>query len=90
MGGEIMVKKILNIAFWVVFAALMFIWLVDFFRVRSEEDPMFCIRNKTYTFDDGEVKECLGLGYKVYKYDRESLTKALEFGPFFIEMREPE
>ena len=84
-----MIKKIFNVAFWVVFSILMAIWLIDFFRVRSNEDPMFCISRKTHKFDDGEIRECLGLGYKVFEYDRESLTKGLEFGPFFIQMKEP-
>lgn len=82
-----MTKKILNIAFWVVFALLMIVWITDFFRVRAEKDPVFCIRKTTHTYDDGIVKECLGLGYKVYKYERESLKEALEFGPFFIKIR---
>jgi hypothetical protein len=83
-----MVKKIFNIAFWVVFSILMAIWLIDFFRVRGDADPMFCLSKTTHEFEDGEVRECLGLGYKVYSYDRESLTKGYEFGPFFIQMKD--
>ena len=82
-----MVKKIFNVIFWVIFGVLMLVWLTDFFRVRAEREPVFCIRKKTHTYEDGKVHECLGLGYKVYRYDRESLNEALEFGPFFIKIR---
>ena len=84
-----MVKKILNIAFWVVFALVMAIWLIDFFEVRADNDPRFCINEKVHQFDDGQVKECLGLGYKVYQYDRDSMKGATQFSPFFVKMREP-
>lgn len=84
-----MIKKILNIAFWVIFAIILTIWLVDFFRVRSDNDPIFCLYEKEHKYEDGEVYECIGLGYKVYEYNRESLDKGLEFGPIFIKMRQP-
>ena len=82
------VRKTLNIIFWVAFAILAFIWIFDFFRVRTENDPVFCIRERTHQFDDGTVDECVGLGYKVYDYNREDTFDGIEFGPFFISMRE--
>ncbi len=85
-----MKKKVFNIVFWTAFAILATIWLVDFFRVRAENDPIFCLSQKEHVFDDGTVGECVGLGYKVYHYNRESVGTGLEFGPFFIDMREPE
>ena len=83
-----MLKKIETIVFWSVFAILMTVWLTDLFMVKSQKAPVFCISNETHTYDDGEVTECTGLGYKVFHYNRESLTKGYEFGPFFIKMKE--
>lgn len=84
-----MVKKILNIAFWVLFTIVMGIWLIDFFRVQNSKEPMFCLNKTEHKFDDGKVYECTGLGYKVYTYDRSSMEKAVQFGPFFVSMKEP-
>ena len=62
------------------------ILFVDFFRVKYEKMPIFCLSEETKKYDDGEVYRCTGPGYKVYKYDRESIS-AIEFGPFFIKER---
>ena len=40
---------------------------------------------KEYT--DGSVRVCNGAGYKMYKYERESIPITLQFGPFFIKER---
>lgn len=82
-----MIKKILNVVFWVVIIGLMIVWLVDFFQIKSEKSPKFCLKNVEHSFEDGSVKECVGLGYKIYTYERTSL-KGVEFVPFFIKMRE--
>ena len=81
-------KKIFDVVFWVVIIGLAIIWLTDFINVKNDKDPVFCISQKTHTFDDGTVEECVGLGYKVYTYDRSSFSKGRQFGPFFIGMRE--
>ncbi|MDD4624663.1 MAG: hypothetical protein PHX40_04770 [Bacilli bacterium] len=85
-----MIKKILNILFWVAFVVVFSIWVVDFIKVKSNKDPIFCLKKEVHKYDDGTVKECLGLGYRVYNYDRKSLPKGIDFAPFFIKMREPE
>ena len=81
------VKLILNIIFWVVIVALLGIWLTDFILVQQEKKPVFCLSEKTHTFDDGKVEECIGFGYKVYNYDRESINIKTQFSPFFIGMK---
>lgn len=81
-------KKIFDVVFWIVIIGLAIIWLTDFINVKNDKDPVFCISQKTHTFDDGTVEECVGLGYKVYTYDRSSFSKGRQFGPFFIGMRE--
>lgn len=81
-------KKIFDVVFWVVIIGLAIIWITDFVNVQNDKDPIFCISQKTHTFDDGTVEECVGLGYKVYDYNRTSLSSGRQFGPFFIGMRE--
>lgn len=81
-------KKIFDVVFWIVIVGLAIIWITDFVNVKNDKDPVFCISQKTHTFDDGTVEECVGLGYKVYTYNRSSFSKGRQFGPFFIGMRE--
>lgn len=81
-------KLIFDIVFWVAIVALLFIWVFDFLKVKGEEAPVFCIQEKTHEFDDGTVHECVGLGYKVYTYDRESINIKVQFSPFFVGMEE--
>lgn len=83
-------RKIWDIVFWIVFAIVALTWVVDFFRVSDRKDPMFCLSKKTHTFEDGTVEQCTGLGYKVYEYNRASLDSGIQFGPFFIKMKQPE
>ena len=81
--GFLLTLKILVL---VIFVAWVFIVFVDYFKTRNDEMPVFCINEKTYTYDDGKTYECVGLGYKMYKYQRDSIT-ATEFGPIFIKQR---
>lgn len=84
---KIIIKRIWDIVFWVVIVLLAVIWLTDFTRVQNEEKPKFCLVEKTHKFDDGTVDECVGLGYKVYLYNRDSISNARQFSPFFIGMK---
>ena len=67
------------------------VWVIivcyDFFQVKNQKDPKFCIYETVHKYDDGSTYECVGLGYKVYKYRRTALT-ATEFGPIFIGERQ--
>ncbi len=75
----------------VVVLALVLIWIIcffiDYFRARDAKDPFFCISKQTKTYDDGTVFSCTGLGYKMYRYNRASVSTQLEFGPFFMKER---
>lgn len=82
--------KIWDVVFWVLFVLLICAWIVDFFRVKTDKYPLFCISKETVEFEDGKVDKCTGLGYKVYTYDRASLDEGIEFGPFFAKMKEPD
>lgn len=82
------VKTIFDVVFWIVIIGLAIVWITDFINVQNDKNPVFCLKNETHKYDDGTVEECIGLGYKVYTYDRSSFSKGRQFGPFFIGMRE--
>lgn len=86
---DTMFYKVSNVILWVVFIALVCIWLVDFFRVQNNNDPWFCF-NDLYkdptVYEDGNVYSCYGAGYKIYRYERTSM-EGIEFGPFWISDR---
>jgi hypothetical protein len=81
------IKKVWDVVFWIGITLLAAIWLTDFIKVQNEEKPKFCLVEKTHKFDDGTVNECIGLGYKVYIYNRDSINDARQFSPFFIGMK---
>ena len=80
------VVKILNIVLWIVLFAWMAICLIDFFNVKNEKDPMFCISKDSIEYDDGNVDVCVGPGYKVFNYERDSY-KGIEFTHLFAKDR---
>ena len=79
--------RIFDLVFWVIIIVLAFVWLTDFIRIQNNKKPKFCLTEKTHKFDDGTVDECVGLGYKIYDYHRESLKDAHQFSPFFVGMK---
>lgn len=83
-------KTQIKLVIRVFVVALILVWaacvLTDFIRTKNEKEPVFCITKHTYKYDDGKTNECIGLGYKVYDYNRKSI-KAKEFGPIFIKQR---
>lgn len=83
------VNKIINVILWIVLICWMLICLTDFFKTTNKKDPIFCIKKETVSYDDGEVHSCLGLGYKIYNYQRSSF-KAIEYGPFWSKDRSNE
>ena len=84
-------KKVLTVIFKILILLAIVSWVIvvcyDFFQVKKEKNPKFCIYETVHKYDDGETYECVGLGYKVYKYRRYTLT-ATEFGPIFISERQ--
>ncbi len=77
------IKKVVNIALWVILFLWMAVCLIDFFCTKAGNDPIFCIKKDTNKYSDGEVDICTGLGYKVINYQRESY-KGREYGMFFL------
>ena len=82
ISKEEKLKKVLNISLWTI----LFIWiascLTDFILVKTDNKPIFCTFSKVKSYEDGDVSSCIGLGYKVYDYKRESIS-GLEFAPLW-------
>ena len=85
-GEKSTFQKVMNIILWVILIGWMVIVLIDFYNVNKKEEPFFCIKENTEKYDDGTVYSCLGVGYKVYRYER-SCFSAIEFGPFWSKDR---
>lgn len=81
-GKKSTVSKIVNIVLWVMLIFWIGVCLFDFFNTKSGNAPTFCITKKTKTYSDGTTTTCVGPGYKVYNYKRDSI-KAVEFGPLW-------
>ncbi len=79
----VLILKIIILVALVVWVSIVF---CDYFRTRNDKKPYFCLSEKNYSYDDGTTYECVGLGYKMYKYNRKSI-KATEFGPIIIQQR---
>ena len=75
----------------ILIIAVIIIWIIcffiDYFRARQEKLPLFCIHKTVQKYDDGTTTSCMGLGYKMYKYDRASIPVSVQFGPIFIKER---
>lgn len=84
-------KKIIGgiFKFLVILLIIAWVYLIasDYFRVQKGKNPQYCIKETTKTYHDGTVYSCIGLGYKVFRYERKSIS-AFEFGPFFIQERQ--
>ncbi|MBE6160824.1 MAG: hypothetical protein E7158_01200 [Firmicutes bacterium] len=81
------VRKIFNTIFTVVLISWVVIVFTDYMNAKNDKPLKFCIKEFNHKYDDGETYECVGLGYKMYKYNRHSIT-AKEFGPIFIRERQ--
>lgn len=80
------IKKVFNTVLWIILLIWIGICLFDFYNVNNKKEPMFCIKKETIKYSDGKVESCLGLGYKVYHYQRKSFN-GIEFGPFWSKDR---
>ncbi len=81
-------SKILNVTLWVIVLAWMAISLTDFIRTYLDKDPIFCLKEETHKYDDGEVYICTEIGFKFFRYDRASYT-ARQFGGFWTKEHDP-
>lgn len=79
-------SKVINIILWIILFIWMGVCLTDFYNVKNEKEPMFCIKKGTTKYDDGTVDYCIGAGYKIYYYNRQTFN-AIEFGPIWSKDR---
>ena len=80
--------KVPAIIIVVIIVILSIMMAIDFIKFKNNKEPIFCIEKKIYDYSDGYVKECKGLIYKIYKYDRIAL-KGKAFLPFWGKMENP-
>ncbi len=80
-------SKVMNVLKYVILGlviAWIILFFIDYIRARQSKNLLFCIYENTNKYDDGTVYSCTGLGYKLYRYNRTSINRTIEFGPFFI------
>ena len=80
-------KKFISTLFWILVIAFMCLWTYEFYRIRNGYKPQFCIKEDLHIYADGTTEECIGLGYKVYTYDRYNLV-GTEFVSIFAKERQ--
>lgn len=83
-----MIKKLFSILLLLIFIGWCYILFSDYSKVKEGNKAKHCIKHTIYEYEDGSVKECTGLGYKVYYYNRESVNVKTEFGPFWMSIKE--
>lgn len=65
----------------IVVIGIMF-FVIDFNRVKNEQNPIFCIRTRIY--EDGGTREFLGLGYKVIDFHTINGFYETKIGSYFM------
>ena len=75
-------SRIMNVVLWIILFAWIAVCVVDFYRTQKGNKPLFTFTHDVIKYEDGKVDSYLGLGYKVYKYERKCFN-GYEFGPFW-------
>lgn len=83
---ESVIAKIVNILLWIILFTWIAVCVVDFYRTQKGNKPLFTFTHNVTKYEDGKVDSYLGLGYKVYKYERKCFN-GYEFGPFWSKDR---
>ena len=78
--------KVLGIILWTAVFVWIAICLIDFYKTRKREEPIFTIKHDVIKYKDGEVDSYLGLGYRIYNYRRKCFD-GIEYGPFWTKDR---
>ena len=79
-------NKVMNVILWIVLIVWMAICLVDFFRTHQVKKPIFTFKHETTKYEDGSVDNYLGLGYRIYFYNRKCFN-GVEYSPFWTKDR---
>lgn len=80
-----MFKKVFSALVTILFLGIGVMWLLDYNKVSSGLEPVFCLKKDVYVYDDGATNVCTGLGYKIFEYKRTNNTKTV-VGPFWYEL----
>ena len=80
------VGKILDSLISIVVFGILAAWLFDFYNFYSNKPPKLCIKKEVIEYEDGVTELCIGAGYKIFEYKRESI-QGMEFGGFWLEER---
>lgn len=79
-------KRIIENIIKIIFITMIIGWIViifiDWNRTTRGMNPKFCLKENIKTYKDGETYSCVGLGYKMFRYNR--TCSGVSFGPFFI------
>ena len=82
-----MIKKSVFAILIIVIVGTAIAWISDYSKVSQGFSPKLCLKEETFTYEDGNATKCTGLGYNVFNYERKSNT-GVKFLPFWVEMEE--
>ena len=80
-------KKVLKIVLIIIGVILilgLIFFGVDYYRVKNQEKPIFCIENPAGEASDGGTKEYWGLGYKVIDFNMLNGYDEIKIGSWFM------
>ena len=89
-GFNSFVSKIFSFIFTILVLSWITICLVDFFKVQDGHKPAFCLKNDSLEVTEGGTKKgsidkCVGLGYKVLRFDKlYGCNVKMIYGPFWL------
>ncbi|NLA32623.1 MAG: hypothetical protein GX864_01565 [Mollicutes bacterium] len=83
-------SKLVSFVFTILVLCWVVICLVDFFKVQDGHKPSFCLRNEVVEVavsgqKAGKIDKCVGLGYKVLRFDKyDGCNTKMIYGPFWL------
>ena len=77
-------KKIFCVVLGMIVTLSVFFFLIDYNRVRKQENPIFCISNEEM-YQDGGTKVYFGLGYKVIDFNTLLGFDDIKIGTWFMD-----
>ena len=65
----------------IIIILILLMMLIDFNRVVDNMEPLFCVTKAVY--EDGVTKEYIGLGYKIFNYNKLNEERIVKIGSIF-------
>lgn len=81
-------RKTIELAILIIIVLWLSLFIIDYIRYRNSKNPLITIKQKTTTFEDGEVTEYFSLGWTYREYKRRAIGD-IELTPFFKRMQRP-